>query len=104
MESKVNFTVVGIFVLVLGAGLIVGVLWLSSGGAYRKTYDTYLLNMGESVSGLNLDAPVKYRGVEVGRVRRMAIAPDDVQLVQLTLDIERGTPVRQDTVPAATPT
>jgi len=47
---------------------------------------------------LNLDAPVRYRGVEVGRVRKMALAPANVLLVQLTLDIERGTPVKQDTV------
>jgi len=98
METKVNFALVGAFVLVLGAGLIAGVLWFSSGGAYRKTYDTYLINMAESVSGLNLDAPVKYRGVEVGRVRKLALAPANVQLVQLTLDIERGTPVNRDTV------
>jgi phospholipid/cholesterol/gamma-HCH transport system substrate-binding protein len=98
MEAKVNFAVVGAFVLVLGAGLIAGVLWFSSGGTYRKAYDTYLIYMNESVSGLNLDAPVKYRGVEVGRVRKMALAPGNVQLVRLTLDIERGTPVHQDTV------
>jgi phospholipid/cholesterol/gamma-HCH transport system substrate-binding protein len=98
MEAKVNFAVVGVFVLVLGAGLIAGVLWFSSGGAYRKAYDSYHTYMAESVSGLNLDAPVRYRGVEVGRVRKMALAPANVQLVQLALDIERGTPVKQDTV------
>jgi phospholipid/cholesterol/gamma-HCH transport system substrate-binding protein len=98
MDSKVNFAVVGVFVLVLGAGLIAGVLWFSGGGAYRKAYDTYQTNMAESVSGLNRDAPVRYRGVEVGRVRKMALAPSNGELVQLTLDIERGTPVRQDTV------
>jgi phospholipid/cholesterol/gamma-HCH transport system substrate-binding protein len=98
MEAKVNFAIVGVFVLVLGAGLIAGVLWFSSGGAYRKAYDIYQTYMAESVSGLNLDAPVRYRGVEVGRVRKMALAPANVQLVQLTLDIERGTPVKQDTV------
>ncbi len=98
MEAKVNFAVVGVFVLVLGAGLIAGVQWFSSGGALRKVYDTYETYMSESVSGLNLDAPVRYRGVEVGRVRKMALAPGNIQLVQLTLDIERGAPVNQDTV------
>ena len=41
MEEKLNFAVVGVFVLGLGAALIAGVLWLSSGGAYRRVYDTY---------------------------------------------------------------
>jgi phospholipid/cholesterol/gamma-HCH transport system substrate-binding protein len=98
MEAKVNFAVVGAFVLILGAALIAGVLWLSSGKSLRKDYDIYLVYMRESVSGLSLDAPVRYRGVQVGTVRRIALAPDNVEKVQLTLDIERGTPIKQDTV------
>jgi phospholipid/cholesterol/gamma-HCH transport system substrate-binding protein len=98
MESKVNFAAVGAFVLVLGISLVGGVLWLSSGKFYRKAYDTYLVYTGESVSGLDPDAPVRYRGVQVGVVRRIALARDDVERVQLTLGIVRGTPIKQDTV------
>lgn len=98
MESKVNFAVVGAFVLILGALLISGILWLSSDKSYRKTYDTYLVYMSESVSGLSLDAPVRYRGVQVGGVRHIELAPGNAELVQLTLNIEHGTPMKQDTV------
>jgi phospholipid/cholesterol/gamma-HCH transport system substrate-binding protein len=98
MESKVSFAAVGAFVLVLGTALIAAVLWLASGKLYRKAYDTYLVYTTESVSGLDPDAPVRYRGVQVGVVRRIALAQDDVERVQLTLGIERGTPVKQDTV------
>ncbi len=98
METKVNLALIGAFVLVLGAALVVGVLWFAGGGAYRSVYDTYLIYMSESVSGLNLDAPVRYRGVEVGRVRKMALSPANADQVQLTLDIERGTPVKEDTI------
>ncbi len=98
MEAKFNYAAVGVFVLILGAALIGGILWLSSGGAARKVYDTYYAFMDESVSGLSLDAPVRYRGVEVGRVRRIALAPDNIEHVRLTLEIERGTPVKVDTV------
>ncbi|MDP2786291.1 MAG: MCE family protein, partial [Sulfurimicrobium sp.] len=62
METKVNYTIVGLFVILLFAALVAGILWLSGGAQYRKTYDTYLAYMNESVSGLNLNAPVKYRG------------------------------------------
>ncbi len=98
MEARVNFVVVGVFVIVLCTTLIAGVLWLSSGKYYRKSYDTYQTYMSESVSGLNLDAPVRYRGVDVGRVRKIALAPGNVEQVQVTLDIDRGTPVKDDTV------
>lgn len=98
MEEKVNFAVVGIFVLVLSAGLIGGVLWFSSGKSYLKVYDIYQVYMNESVSGLNLNAPVRYHGVEVGRVQKIALAPQNAEQVQLTLGIERSTPVKVDTV------
>ena len=98
METKVNFVVVGVFVIILSTTLIAGVLWFSSGKYYRKNYDIYQTYMTESVSGLNIDAPVRYRGVDVGRVRRIALAPGNVEQVQVTLDIDRGTPVKTDTV------
>ena len=98
MESKVNLAAVGAFVIVLTVTMIAGVLWLASGKYYRKSYDTYQTFMAESVSGLNVNAPVRYRGVDVGRVRRIALAPGDVEHVEITLDIERGTPVKEDTL------
>lgn len=98
MEEKVNFALVGVFVLVLSAGLIGGVLWLSSGKSYRTSYDIYQAYTRDSVAGLNLNAPVRYRGVQVGRVRKIALAPNNVEQVQLTLAIERGTPVKVDTL------
>jgi phospholipid/cholesterol/gamma-HCH transport system substrate-binding protein len=60
METKVNYVLVGGFVLVLGAALVAGILWLASGGGFQKKYDLYLALVGESVAGLNLNAPVKY--------------------------------------------
>jgi phospholipid/cholesterol/gamma-HCH transport system substrate-binding protein len=98
MENKVNFAVVGAFVIVLAVAMIGGTLWLSSGKYYSKAYDAYETYMSESVSGLNLNAAVRYRGVDVGRVRKIMLAPNNVEQVQVTLDIERGTPVKTDTV------
>jgi phospholipid/cholesterol/gamma-HCH transport system substrate-binding protein len=100
MESKVSFAVVGAFVLLLGAALVGGVLWLSSGKSYRQSYETYVVYMSESVSGLNVDAPVRYRGVQVGRVRKIELAPNSGEQVRLRLDIVKGTPIKQDTTAA----
>jgi len=98
MEAKVNFTLVGIFVLVLSIGLIGGVLWLGSDRQFGKQYETYLVYEDESVSGLNLNAPVKYRGVDVGSVGKIELDAGDSERVRLSLNIERGTPVKEDTV------
>lgn len=98
MESKVNYAVVGAFVLVLGVVLVAGVLWLASGGAFQKKYDLYLAIEDESVAGLNLNAPVKYNGVDVGKVRQIQLDPRNPERVILTFAIERGTPIKEDTV------
>lgn len=98
METKVNYAVVGAFVLVLGAVLVAALLWLASGGAFQKKYDLYLAIEDESVAGLNLNAPVKYNGVDVGKVRQIELDPSNPERVNLLFAIERGTPIKEDTV------
>lgn len=89
---------VGAFVLVLGAVMVAVVLWLASGGAVQKKYDLYFAIVDESVAGLNLNAPVKHLGVDVGKVRDIRLDPANPERVNLVFAIERGTPVKTDTV------
>ena len=98
METKVNYTIVGVFVLVFSIALIGGVIWLGAGAEYRKTYDHYIVYMNESVAGLSPNAPVRYRGVAVGRVEDISILPDRPEAVRLLLEIEHGIVIRQDVV------
>jgi phospholipid/cholesterol/gamma-HCH transport system substrate-binding protein len=98
METKVNYVFVGLFVLLLSAAMIAGVLWLSTGNQYNKVFDTYVAFMNESVAGLNLNAPVKYRGVDVGKVRKISLDASNPEQVRLELNIERGTPISVDTI------
>jgi phospholipid/cholesterol/gamma-HCH transport system substrate-binding protein len=94
----VNYAAVGAFVLVLGAALIAGVLWLASGGNWQTKYEVYLAVLDESVAGLNLNAPVKYNGVDVGKVQDIALDTAHPERVNLLFAIEQGTPIREDTV------
>lgn len=93
-----NTTLVGAFVLLLGTALVAGALWLASGGAFQKKYDLYLAIEDESVAGLNLNAAVKFNGVEVGKVRDIQLDPQNPERVRLLFAIERGTPIRENTV------
>lgn len=92
-----NYPLVGAFVVLLGAAMVAGLLWLASGGALRKQYDAYLAIENESVAGLNLNAPVKYNGVTVGKVRDIHLDPANPERVRLIFAIEHGTPIKQDT-------
>ncbi|MBK6358899.1 MAG: MCE family protein [Comamonadaceae bacterium] len=98
METKVSYSIVGAFVIVLGAALVAGVLWLASGGAWQKKVDLYRAIEDESVAGLNLNAPVKYSGVDVGKVRAIELDHANPNRVNLLFAIERGTPIREDTI------
>ena len=97
MEPKVNHVLVGSFVALLGTAVLVGILWLGKTD-YRGLYDRYEAHMKESVAGLSVNSTVKYRGVDVGRVRDIILRPDDPEEVLLTLDIIRGTPIKTDTI------
>ena len=96
MESKTHYIIVGLFVIILSLSLIAVGLWLSV-GTENKLYDIYQAYMSESVSGLNLKAPVKYRGVEVGQVAKIALSLERPNHISVLLEIERGTPLKQDT-------
>lgn len=97
MDTRLNYIFIGLFVLVLGAAFIFGVLWLSTGDV-RVRYERYLVYTSESVSGLSIDSAVRYRGVYVGRVASMGFAAGDPSRVRLMLEIREGTPVKADTV------
>lgn len=97
MEPKVNYILVGSFVAFLGAAVLAGILWLGKTD-YRGAYDRYEAYMKESVAGLSIDSTVKYRGVDVGRVKAIALNPNNPEEVLLTMDIVRGTPIKTDTI------
>jgi phospholipid/cholesterol/gamma-HCH transport system substrate-binding protein len=98
MDDKVNYALVGGFVLVLAALLVAGVLWLAAGWGGRQAMDPYQAVIQESVAGLNVDAPVKYLGVDVGKVSRIAIDPQNSRQVRLDFLIARGTPIKHDSL------
>jgi phospholipid/cholesterol/gamma-HCH transport system substrate-binding protein len=97
MNGKVNYIAVGLFVILLTVALIAGVLWLGAGGS-RKEDVPYVVYMNESVSGLSKDAPVNYRGVNVGRVKAIKLDPNDPRRVRILLLVRPGTPIKEDTV------
>jgi phospholipid/cholesterol/gamma-HCH transport system substrate-binding protein len=71
------------FVIALAAVIWLGMSRFLQDGAYYVTY------FDESVQGLSKDSPVKYRGVSIGRVDRIDVAPDS-NLIEVVLKIESG--------------
>lgn len=96
METNVNYTVVGGFVVTLFIFIVLAVIWLSAGFSLNK-YKIYKVYMSESVAGLNVDSAVEFNGVNVGTVRSIKIDAHDPHLVILLLNVKNTTPVTQGT-------
>jgi len=94
MENKAHAMAAGIFVVVVAALLVVLAAWLT-----RKTGETvsYEISTRETVTGLQSQAAVRYRGVEVGKVSFIGFDPQVQGNVLIRLDVDRQAPVTTDT-------
>lgn len=92
MESKANYSLVGLIVILLTIGLVATSLWLSV-GLDKKTYHTYAVYLSEAAAGLSDESPVKFNGVQVGHVKKISLDKTDPRKVELLLAIEKGTPI-----------
>ena len=75
MEPRVNYALVGLFVLVLTSVFLVFTLWLVGVGP-TADYRTYAVYPPESVAGITAESLVKFQGVDVGKVREAGIVTD----------------------------
>lgn len=95
MENKAYALAAGLFTVLLGAGVIVAAMWLS-GETHERV--SYVLESKHPVSGLNIQAPVRLRGVEVGKVESIAFDPADARLILVGIAVRAGTPITRGTI------
>ena len=102
MGSRVNYTIVGLFVVIFGLGMVVAGFWITE-GRHAQTYKTYVIVMKESVAGLSEHAPVKFNGVEVGFVKEIKLDPNNPQQVLVYINIEEGAPITESSISSMRP-
>lgn len=96
MERDANYVAVGAFILVVVAMAVGFVIWYTDAGD-RREYDLYEVYFGGSVSGLDRGSPVRYLGVDVGRVRRLAIDRKHPGRVIVIAEVDRSAPISSAT-------
>ncbi|MFN3884729.1 MAG: MlaD family protein [Rhodocyclaceae bacterium] len=74
MENRAHALLAGLFTLVFLIAAVLAVWWL--GGSGEKTH-VYLLETRGNVTGLNLEAQVRYRGIRAGKVKGIYTDPED---------------------------
>jgi phospholipid/cholesterol/gamma-HCH transport system substrate-binding protein len=88
MASPKTKFAVGLFVT---SGVVIGIIaivWLGMSRHFQRGL-YYVSYFDESVQGLSKDSPVKYRGVSVGRVDSIGVAPDS-KLIEVVMKIKSG--------------
>lgn len=94
MENKSHAIVAGIFTLVLLTAVILVGIWLNRD---RVKWVPYQIATKLSVPGLNPQAAVRYRGLDVGRVDQISFDPDVPGQILVRINIRPDTPVTQST-------
>ena len=90
MENKAHAMAAGAFVLVVSALLALLAVWLMRDTTQR---DMYEMSTSETVSGLQPQAVVRFRGVPVGKVELIGFDTKVKGNVLIRISIDRGAPV-----------
>ena len=97
MQRDKHYLLVGSFVILTILAIAGFSIWLL-GTQDKDKYQLYRIRFAESVSGLTVGSPVKFRGVDVGNVKDMFIDPNDITYIRVDANILRTTPIKTDTV------
>jgi phospholipid/cholesterol/gamma-HCH transport system substrate-binding protein len=87
---------VGLFMAVGISIALVAIIWLGMSKFLEKG-NRYAIYFDESVQGLSVDSPVKYRGVAIGRVEWIRVAADS-RLIEVVIIIETDLKPEDDMV------
>jgi phospholipid/cholesterol/gamma-HCH transport system substrate-binding protein len=92
MERDARYAAVAAFALIAVVATVVFVLWYSGHGD-RREYVRYEIYFDGSVSGLSHGSPVRYLGVDVGRVERLALDRAHPGRVKVLVDVDSQAPI-----------
>jgi phospholipid/cholesterol/gamma-HCH transport system substrate-binding protein len=92
MDRDANYVAVGAFVLLVVVMAVSFVFWYTD-QQDKRTYERYEIYFEGTVSGLTAGSPVRYLGVDVGKVVRLMLDPEQRNRVLVIADIESSAPI-----------
>ncbi|MBM3534882.1 MAG: MCE family protein [Alphaproteobacteria bacterium] len=95
METRAHNVLIGAFVLAFVAAMFVFVAWLARTHGDEKLA-LYDIVFTDAVSGLAVGGDVRFNGIKVGAVRRIAIDHESPSRVRVTVELGHDVPIRQD--------
>ena len=95
MSNRSSKFLIGLFVITGVMMCVVIISWVGAADLFMKG-STYVTYFDESVQGLQADSAVKYRGVEIGKVASIKVAPD-YRLIEVTMKIDLSADLQYNT-------
>jgi ABC-type transporter Mla subunit MlaD len=96
MVMKAQKFRLGIFIFTTSMLLII-FLVLVAGKKIMEKRDTYFIRYeNKSVTGLQIGGPVKYHGINIGRVDEIKIEKNNVENIVVAIGVNGGTPIKTD--------
>ena len=86
MENRAHALIAGLFMVLLGIAAVGAFWWL---GHPRQAVNHYILETSGNVTGLNMQAPVRYRGIRAGRVEDITTDDKNPRLILVTISLDR---------------
>jgi phospholipid/cholesterol/gamma-HCH transport system substrate-binding protein len=97
VERDAKYATLALFALACVAAAVAFVWWYSGRGD-RRDYQTYEIYFQGTVSGLSKGSPVRYLGVDVGRVTYLGVDKADPGQVKVRADIDSSAPISGGTL------
>jgi phospholipid/cholesterol/gamma-HCH transport system substrate-binding protein len=98
MSVKSSKFLIGLFVIIGVLICAVIIIWVGASRVFMKG-SLYSVYFDESVRGLQVDSAIKYRGVDIGKVQSIDVAPD-YRLIEVIMKIELEGDLPKQTIAA----
>jgi phospholipid/cholesterol/gamma-HCH transport system substrate-binding protein len=85
MENRSHALAAGLFVLLMGLAAAIGIWWL---GQNDDDVQSYIVETRKNVTGLNVQAAVRYRGIRAGKVTRIETDPADPRVILVHINVD----------------
>lgn len=86
MGRENHALITGLFLIVLVTALTTVVYWI---GNFERERNVYVVSTRASVSGLNPESTVFYRGISVGKVKRVLFDPEDFGTILVPIEVDK---------------